>query len=70
MTRPRRPRARRADLPEVIQRRIDRLPIENTRENRVILTEAKWFHKYDDVLTEEDIKYAHDVTFMFHYGNR
>jgi hypothetical protein len=59
MSLPRRPRNRRPDLPDAIDRLLAGQPIENTAPNRVALTEAIWFRKYD--LTEADRRRALDV---------
>lgn len=59
MSLPRRPRNRRSDLPDAIERLLAGEPIENTAPNRVALTEAIWFRKYD--LTEADRQRALDV---------
>ncbi len=50
---------RRHNLPDALQRLLAGEPIENTAPNRVALTEAIWFRKYD--LTEADRQRALDA---------
>lgn len=61
MSQPRRPRNRRPNLPDAIELLLAGEPIEDTPASRRALTEAIWFRKYDDVLTEADRQRALDV---------